>query len=114
MIYREREAIAIFGSAARGDNDTFSDRDLLIVSDDRTSRREIRSKCESSGWSCTTYSWSRLQHAADQGSLFVQHLKQEAMIVADPSSHLAQLLAEFSTKGDYKRELNGAHHCLET
>ena len=108
----QRAAFAIFGSAARGDHDIFSDRDLLIVSDDETSLRKLKAGYNSSGWSCTAYSWSRLQHAADQGSLFLQHLKQEAKILQDPSDRLANLLAHYSTKPSYKREADGAASLL--
>ena len=107
-IHSQQNATAIFGSAARGDNDIFSDRDLLIVSDDETTLREMKSRYDSIGWSCTAYSWNRLQRAADQGSLFVQHLKQESKVLSDPSDRLAHLLAQYSTKASYKRELSGA------
>ncbi len=105
-------AFALFGSAARGDQDGFSDKDLLIVSDDPTTLRTLKTDCSARGWSCTPYSWQRLQHAADQGSLFVQHLKQEAKILRDPSDRLADLLAKFSPKASYKREADGAASLL--
>ena len=101
-------SLAIFGSAARGDLDVFSDRDLLVVSDDETSLRESKYGYDSIGWSCTAYSWNRLQTAADYGSLFVQHLKQEAKIISDPSDRLAHLLDQYSTNVTYKNEWLGA------
>ncbi len=108
IIHSREDAFALFGSAARGDNDIFSDRDLLIVSDDEAILHEMKSKYDSIGWSCTAYSWSRLQRAADQGSLFVQHLKQESKVLSDPSDRLAHLLAQYSTKTSYKHERDGA------
>lgn len=105
-------AFALFGSAARGDHDMFSDRDLLIVSDDNAALRANKAKYEAGGWSCTAYSWSRLQDAASQGSLFVQHLKQEAKILSDPSDRLAELLTRFSTRASYRREASGAASLL--
>ena len=113
-IHSEQASFAIFGSAARGDNDIFSDLDLLIVSDDTPTLRAMRSKCESVGWSCAAYSWSRLQRAADEGSLFVQHLKQESKVLSDPSNRLADLLARYSTKANYQRELNSAASLIGT
>ena len=101
-------ALAIFGSAAREDLDVFSDRDLLVVSDDETSLRESKCRYDSLGWSCAPYSWSRLQRAADYGSLFVQHLKQEAKILSDPSDRLAHLLDQYATNVTYKDEWVGA------
>ena len=113
-IHSEQTAFALFGSAARGDSDIFSDRDLLVVSDDDTALREMRAKYEAFGWSCTAYSWSRLQRAADDGSLFVQHLKQESRVLRDPSSRLAHLLAQYSPKASYKRESDGAASLVGT
>ena len=105
-------SLALFGSAARGDHDLFSDRDLLIVMDDQTALRSLKAHYDSIGWSCTAYSWTRLQHAANQGSLFVQHLKQEAKIIRDPSDRLAALLDRYSTRSSYKREAEGAASLL--
>ena len=107
-VHSQQSAYALFGSAARGDNDIFSDRDLLVVSDNAVALRKMKSNYDSVGWSCTGYSWSRLQRAADQGSLFVQHLKQESRVLSDPSDRLAHLLAQYSTKNSYKRESNSA------
>ena len=105
-------SFALFGSAARGDHDAYSDRDLLIVSDDDDDLTTLKSAYSAQGWSCTAYSWIRLKHAADQGSLFVQHLKQESQIVRDPQDRLAQLLADFATNASYKREAEGAASLL--
>lgn len=99
-----QHSVALFGSVARGDNDGYSDRDLLIVSDEGATLRSLKSKYDSAGWSCTAYSWARLHRDADSGSLFVQHLKQESKIVSDPTDQLAQLLAKYSPRGSYKRE----------
>ena len=105
-------SLALFGSAARGDHDFFSDRDLLIVIDDQVAVKVLKTHYDSTGWSCTAYSWSRLEHAASQGSLFVQHLKQEAKIIRDPSDRLAALLERYTTKSSYKREAEGAASLL--
>ena len=103
---------AVFGSAARGDIDAFSDRDLLVVADSGPALRELKARYDAAGWSCTAYSWDRLQQAADQGSLFVQHLKQESKIISDPSDQLAHLLARYSPRGSYKQEFVGAASLL--
>ena len=68
--------------------------------------------CDAAGWSCTAYSWARLQRASDQGSLFVQHLKQESKVLRDPSERLSELLARFSPKPSYTREAFGAASLL--
>ena len=112
MTYEHQQAaLAAFGSAARGDHDAFSDRDLLVVTDDVKALKMLKSSFDSMGWSCTAYSWNRLQHAADHGSLFVQHLKQESNIYRDPSNRLADLLANFSTKASYKQSGTVQRRC---
>lgn len=105
-------SLALFGSAARGDLDCFSDRDLLIVMDDEAGLMAAKAHYDSAGWSCTAYSWKRLQRAADQGSLFVQHLKQESKIILDPEERLAGLLEKYSTKSSYRQEFEGAASLL--
>ena len=105
-------SLVLFGSAARGDHDLFSDRDLLIVMDDQVALKSLKAHYDTIGWSCTAYSWSRLQHAANQGSLFVQHLKQEAKIIRDPYDRFAALLDKYTTKSSYKREAEGAASLL--
>ena len=104
----QNTSFALFGSAARGDCDAFSDWDLLVVSDDEATLRELRGRYDATGWSCTAYSWNRLERAADQGSLFVQHLKQESKILSDPSDRLSALLHRYSAKAHYKDESNRA------
>ena len=61
---------------------------------------------------CTAYSWERLKRASDDGSLFVQHLKQEARILRDPTERLAHLLVEYTPRGSYQREFDGAASLL--
>ena len=101
-------SLALFGSVARGDYDAYSDRDLLVVSDKSAALQALKASYDSLGWSSTAYSWPRLQHAADSGSLFVQHLKQESIIISDPTDHLAQLLAKYSPRGSYTRECSSS------
>ena len=103
-----KSSLAVFGSSARGDIDAYSDWDLFIVADDESTLGELKDKYSSMGWSCTAYTWSRLQRAADQGSLFVQHLKQESRILSDPSDRLAHLFDQYATKANYKLEFEGA------
>ena len=104
----EEMAIALFGSVARGDEDAFSDRDLLVVAHSPSTLYANKAVYETAGWSCTAYSWDRLHTAAEQGSLFVQHLKQEAIVLMESSHKLSHLLARFSAKGSYDSEFSGA------
>ena len=106
----QENAFAIFGSAARGDSDSFSDRDLLIISENETSTKaQIQVRL------CRLVLHRVLLEPAatcHQGSLFVQHLKQESKILADPSDRLAHLLDQYSPRGNYNRESNGSASLL--
>ena len=108
----ERLSVALFGSMARGDGDAYSDRDLLVVADSQATLKAKKATYEAVGWSCTAYSWDRLQNAADQGSLFVQHLKQEARIILDSSEKLRELLTLFSAKKSYTTEFDSSFSLL--
>jgi len=67
-------SLVVFGSYARGDDDTFSDLDLLgIVRDDKkfsTPFRDIN---------LSIYSLGQLRDLMKAGDLFALHLKEEGM-----------------------------------
>lgn len=77
------EAEAIFGSAARGDADAISDRDILIVDDDCDVLRKRSVILKNDGFSVASYTFRKLQALAQHGALFLQHLKLEAVIISD-------------------------------
>jgi hypothetical protein len=108
----ENEAIAIYGSLARGDYDILSDRDVLFISDDRIKRSYMQSNFKLNGWSCTTYSWKRLEFATINKILFIQHLKREAKIIYDPQELLYNILEKFSPKENYKHELENSKQLI--
>lgn len=105
---------AIFGSAARRDSDVLSDRDYLIVDDDHARRRRRRGQLERQGWSVASYTWRRLRSLIEKRALFVQHLKQEALIVRDVDERLRHELAHFSPKLTYQREIEEAARMIAT
>jgi hypothetical protein len=96
---------AIFGSAARGDLDDFSDRDILIVDDDIQVLRSRRCELESQGWSVASYTFRKLINLARRGALFIQHLKCEARIVCDRDGRLASIVGCFQVKESYQLDL---------
>ncbi|MBR1218202.1 hypothetical protein JQ557_09405 [Bradyrhizobium sp. U87765 SZCCT0131] len=49
---------------------------------------------------------------ADRGSLFLQHLKQEAIIIRDDSSFFSSLLAQYRPKRNYQQELSDSLRLL--
>lgn len=65
----------LYGSAARGDLDSRSDLDLLIVDDgcDRPASRR--------GASVVRYTWAEFREMSRYGSLFLRHLRAEGRII---------------------------------
>jgi hypothetical protein len=98
------DSIAIFGSLVRGDNDNLSDRDILLVADDRLGVALEAQVLRRYGWSCACYSWGRLSESVRRQLLFIQHLKQESQIVCDKNRRLNDLLSRFSPKSAYNDE----------
>ena len=98
-------SLCLFGSVARGQTDEQSDKDVLVVCDDPTSiPADVEKSWADEGWSPTYYSWPNLLRRAVQGDLFIQHLKQDGIIVEDPSGQLAQLFRDFAPRADYTDE----------
>lgn len=84
-------AVAEFGSRSRNTSDSISDRDLLIVSPMKH-RRALHKKYSSEGYSVTLLSEKQLLYMRGSGSLFLQHLKNEASIWIDSGAKLRLFL----------------------
>lgn len=96
-------SIALFGSRARGDADSLSDADLLVVSDILIDR-EVNSYA-AAGYSVSSFTWPQLAAMSTDGSLFLQHLKQESIILQDPKDRLASVLSDFRPSLDQSKKL---------
>ena len=101
---------AVFGSAARGDNDALSDRDVLIVDDDVAVLSSRIQALEAEGASVASYTFAQLAALSARGALFIQHLKLEANISRDRNGRLGKLLAGFVPKDDYSAEIEENTH----
>lgn len=98
-------AICIYGSVARKDQDDLSDKDALILFDGSDRCKELKRKWTDEGWSVASYTPKRLKKMANAGSLFVQHLKQEGLILEDTSGILSDILSAYEPKPDYSAEI---------
>ena len=94
-------SVCVFGSAARSSSDQLSDRDVLVVASDSRRRQSLFDHWRKSGWSVATYSPSRLRKMIDAGSLFIQHLKLEGIIVSDQDGWLERALQSAVKKQCY-------------
>src|SRR6266478_3921470 len=92
------DSIAVFGSTARRDADQMSDKDVLIVSDDDRTRRNVATRLRTNTWSPVCFTWRRLDRAAAGHGLFMQHLKLEACILRDRNNRLRELRDRFSVR----------------
>ena len=98
------ESVCVFGSSARSSTDGLSDRDVLIVADDKHRRYQMAALWRQRGWSVAVYSPSRLLRMIKSGSLFIQHLKLEGIIVEDKDGWLSDKLDKAKPKKSYMHD----------
>ena len=127
------EEIYLFGSVARGDEDEYSDIDILIVIDDCTEDEYIDWKNIFSNYLDIPVSWislyrhSKILRMYESGSYFLWHIKKEGKIIYSRSNEMPSLLLtlprynntendleEYSEiLSDIKCELNDEYICVE-
>lgn len=98
------ESICIFGSTARISTDQLSDKDVLVVSNDRSRQQYLSKYWRKSGWSVASFSPNRLLKMIDSGSLFIQHLKFEGILLTDRHGWLEQVLKSAERKQTYEAD----------
>ena len=111
-------AVWLYGSYARGIVDSCSDLDILIATDALTSTEEIQGNVpvKLNNASLTVYSWNEIKLMAEYGSLFLQHLKLEAVPLYESPSHRGVLRGLLGKMSDYKharRDVRGFRVVLE-
>lgn len=101
-------SIILVGSTARGDNDSYSDTDILVVCDDVNFERLIEIKTEvsdqySSRFSnleVSIFSLPVISKMLACGSMFLRHVKCEGEILLDRENRFCKLL---QTLADFQR-----------
>jgi len=111
-------AIWLYGSHARGVPDCDSDLDILVVADHLMHIGDIQQHVPLTlnGASVSRYTWDEIARMAEYGSLFLQHLKLEAVPLHESPSHRGSLRRVLDELGDYKRvqrDINGFHAVLD-
>lgn len=98
-------SMRLFGSAARGGSDEFSDVDLLVVGDvpKRHVIEQVRAGARAAPVAIAQYSWEQVKQMAEYGSLFLQHVLLEGQRVASSSDGDNCLDDILSSMGDYTR-----------
>src|SRR5688500_6566967 len=100
-------SLAVFGSHARGDSDTCSDRDLLIVGDTGSVLAVAEEQMLLAGCACSACTTAKLRWMAVRGSLFIQHLRHESWILSDANGRLRDVLPDYRPKSNYVSKVAG-------
>lgn len=106
-------SIALFGSTARGDTDELSDRDILVVYEqDRPEVSELEDKF---GFNAefSFYTRTQLETLAKTGSLFIAHLKLEAILLVDDDEWLRRCVDSFVPKKSYLDDAKNSTNVLD-
>lgn len=81
----------LFGSQVSGGSDHQSDRDLLVVCESR-SKNKIIKMYGHLGYSVSVYTPIQLEYMKLSGSLFLQHLKHESVVISDGEKYFEKFI----------------------
>lgn len=105
------EAVILFGSSARGDEDAYSDRDVCAIVADLPDRqihslkRRVADLYLTDPQSVSAYRQSTISQMAEVGSLFLWHLKREGRILYDRSGTARRTLSNLAEYRRYSEDL---------
>lgn len=100
-----------FGSLTRGLADKYSDNDLLVVCPDRD-RKSISEDCNFSKYNISFFSNKQLSSMRDKGSLFLQHIKRDGVIIYDKGGDFASFLKDCHFTSPDDNEINRCESTL--
>ncbi|MBI4527733.1 MAG: nucleotidyltransferase domain-containing protein [Deltaproteobacteria bacterium] len=104
-------AIWLYGSHARGDADSLSDVDVLVVSNRDMDPEALPSVVASpSRLSITRYAWREIEGMAEYGSLFLRHIQLEGCALREGTAVRGRMVNLLSTLPRYSlagRDLKG-------
>ncbi len=111
-------AIWLYGSHARGVTDADSDLDIFVTTSEMASSKKIEDMASQAwpGASLSIYTWDEITRMAEYGSLFLQHLKLEAIPLHESPSHRGVLRRILDGLPDYSlaaRDVDGFNVVLE-
>ena len=105
-------AVLLYGSCARGDNDTLSDVDVLVVGPALPNEGDLAAVCMGlcGPVYASHYTWPEVEKMAQYGSLFLHHIAAEAKPVkydGEGEARLSDLLRGMGPYECAERDLAG-------
>lgn len=94
-----------YGSIVRDNSDKYSDKDLLIVTDNFMNFKALEQLYSNDGWTISFYTYDKLEYLSSHGYLFVKHLLNEGFIEKDHKNKLRTILESFNESKSYNIEL---------
>jgi hypothetical protein len=101
----KKYSIIKFGSQLNSNFDKYSDKDLLIVTDNVTDLIRLYEKFTNEGWSVSGYTYSKLEYLSKKGSLFLTHLKLNSITIHDFENRFKKIIENHFPKTNYNNEL---------
>jgi hypothetical protein len=83
--------IARFGSTCRADSDQHSDQDLLIICPPHR-KAGLLNKYQQQNYSVSFFTQRQLEKMQEKGSLFLQHLKAESLVIVDSGGEFRRFI----------------------
>jgi predicted nucleotidyltransferase len=105
------ETICLFGSTARGDNDSLSDIDFLFIVNDCSSEELIEYKKDLCSQLNVPYYWlsvyekSKIELMRMTGAYFLWHLKIEGLIIYSKNGFIQNILNDLPEYSNAKNDL---------
>jgi len=105
-------AVMLFGSAARKDKDTCSDKDIFVLCKDMSLSELGKVKQDfivptiGEEASICAYRYNDVVRMADKGSLFLWHLKLEGRMIFSKDKVLEGIIGRLKKYDSYKEDLN--------
>ncbi|MGE6189086.1 hypothetical protein ACLHZ7_20565, partial [Aeromonas salmonicida] len=105
--------IAEFGSKHNGLHNVYSDKDLLIISDDWEQIKKAANHYTNCGFSISTFHLDRALYLTKKGSLFFKHIIDESVVLYDGNKHLNSISHHWNARSNYNDEIESNLELLE-
>ncbi|MEE9704904.1 hypothetical protein [Aeromonas veronii] len=105
--------IAEFGSKHNGLHNLYSDKDLLIISDNWKNIKQAAKLYNDHGFSISTFHLDRALYLTKKGSLFFKHIIDESVVLYDNSQIFNSISHNWNARENYNNEIESNLELLE-